>query len=140
MSRFEYSCRLAIGPLPIAHERLRALHAGLAALTPELAPGDSWRFGLIAADRDHLAGQVLALECGVDPTEHLDRSIGWLLLAAHAPDASPHLATLAGCRLADRIEQRFEHAALPGVEPAQVLQAIDDWRSWTGTWDGDLAA
>jgi hypothetical protein len=142
MSRFEYAFRLALDAPPAAPERLRALHAQLTARTPEIRPEDPWRIGLIAADRDYLAGQVLAREYEADPTEHIDMSIGWLLLAAHAPDTDPHMATLAGCRLADRIERRFERAPLSDVRRSRILQAIDIWRSWTGpaAWDGDLAA
>jgi hypothetical protein len=140
MSRFEQAFHLAIDPSRICPERLRALHRALVALTPEIEPGDSWRMGLIIAERDYLAGQVLALEYDADPTEHIDMSIGWLLLAAHAPDASAHEATLAGCRLAERIEQRGGRTSASGAQTAQLLQAIDDWRSWTGRWDGDLAA
>ncbi len=41
-------------------------------------------------------------------------------------------ATLAACRLADRIEQRFEGNPPPGVHRNQVQQAADEWRCWTG--------
>jgi hypothetical protein len=132
MSRFEQAFHLAIGPQPVAAVALVNLHAALIARTPEVSADDPWRVGLLAAERDHLAGQVLALEFEADPTENLDMSIGWLLLAAHAPGTDPHLATLAACRLADRIESRFAQAAPPGVRRAQVLQAIDEWRTWDG--------
>jgi len=133
MSRFEHAFRLAIGAQPVAAASLHTLHAALAARTPEIAPGDPWRLGLLVAEREYLTGQVLALEYEADPTENIDMSIGWLLLAAHAPDAGPHLATLAACRLADRIEQRFEGSPLPGVRRNQVQQAADEWRCWTGS-------
>lgn len=132
MSRFEHAFHLAIGPQPAAAEPLRALHAALTARTPELAPGDPWRLGLLVAERDYLAGQVLALEYEADPTENIDMSIGWLLLAAHAFDEDPHSATLAACRLADRIEQRFERTPPSGIGRNQVIEAADEWRCWAG--------
>ncbi|MDB5363122.1 MAG: hypothetical protein JWO51_4419 [Rhodospirillales bacterium] len=133
MSRFEHAFHLAIGPQPVAADALRALHAALIARTPEIAPGDPWRLGLLAAERDYLAGQVLALEYEADPTENLDMSIGWLLLAAHAGDEDPHVATLAACRLADRIERRFDQTPPREIRRNRVLQAADDWRCWTGS-------
>ena len=132
MSRFEHAFHLATTPGPIAKERLRALHAELVARTPEIAPGAPWRLGLLAAERDYLSGRLLALEYAADPTENIDMAIGWLLLAAYAPDGNPHLATLAGCRLADRLEQRLAEATPAGLRLSQALQAIDDWRSWSG--------
>lgn len=132
MSRFYHAFQLAIGCPPIAIDRLRTLHAQLRARTPELAEGDPWRLGLLAAEREYLAGQILALDHAEDPTEHMDMSIGWLLLAAHAPDEDPRGPTLAACRLADRIAERFERAPPRGVSHATVLEAIDAWRSWTG--------
>jgi hypothetical protein len=135
MSRFEHAFHLAIGAQPLVREGLCALHVQLTALTPEIARGDPWRLGLLVAERDYLTGQVLALEYEADPTENIDMSIGWLLLAAYAPDDDPHIATLAGCRLADRIEQRFERTPPRGVSHSIVQQAIDEWRSWTGFRD-----
>ncbi len=132
MSRFEHAFHLAIGLQPVAAEPLTALHAALTARTPELAPGDPWRLGLLVAERDYLAGQVLALEYEADPTENIDMSIGWLLLAAHAYDDDPHGATLAACRLADRIEQRFDRTPPLGIHRNQVLEAADEWRCWAG--------
>lgn len=132
MSRFYHAFQLAIGCPPIAIDRLRALHAQLKARTPELAEGDPWRLGLLAAEREYLAGQILALDHAEDPTEHMDMSIGWLLLATHAPDEDPRGPTLAACRLADRIAERFERAPPRGVSHATVLEAVDAWRSWTG--------
>jgi hypothetical protein len=132
MSRFEHAFHLAIGAQPPVRERLCALHAELTVLTPEIGRGDPWRLGLLAAERDYLTGQVLALEYEADPTENIDMSIGWLLLAAHAPDEDPHIATLAACRLADRIEQRFSRTPPRGVSHGAVQQAIDEWRCWTG--------
>jgi hypothetical protein len=137
MSHFEHAFHLAISTQPLVRERLCALHAELLALTPEIAPGDPWRLGLLVAERDHLTGQVLALEYEADPTENIDMSIGWLLLAAYAPDDDPHVATLAACRLADRIEQRFERTPPRGVSHSIVQQAIDEWRSWTGLRDAE---
>jgi hypothetical protein len=133
MSRFEHAFHLAIGPQPVAAGTLRALHMALAARTPEIAPGDPWRLGLLVAERDYLAGRVLALEYEADPTENIDMSIGWLLLAAHAPEKDLHMATLAACRLADRIERRFDQAAPGGIRRNQVLQAADEWRCWSGS-------
>ena len=141
MSRFEHAFRLAIGVQPVAAASLRALHAALVARTPEIAPGDPWRLGLLVAERDYLTGQVLALEYAADPTENIDMSIGWLLLAAYAPDCNPQIATLAAGRLADRIEQRFDRTPPHGVRHAQVLQAADEWRCWTSLRrNNDLAA
>lgn len=135
MSRFEHAFHLAIGPQQVAADALSALHAALIARTPELAPGDPLRLGLLAAERDDLAGQVLALEYQADPTENIDMSIGWLLLAAHAGDEDPHVATLAACRLADRIERRFDRSPPREIRRNQVLQAADDWRCWSGGAD-----
>ena len=132
MSRFGHAFYLAIGGQPLATDHLRQLQAQLSAQTPEIAPGDPWRLGLLAAEREYLAGQILALEAAADPTEHIDMSIGWLLLAAHAPDEDPRGPTLAACRLADRIEERFGRSPPRGVPHAMVLQAVDAWRSWTG--------
>lgn len=132
MSRFDHAFQLAIGCQPIAIDRLCALHVQLRARTPELAADDPWRLGLLAAEREYLAGQILALDYAEDPTEHMDLSIGWLLLAAHAADEDPRGPTLAACRLADRIAERFDRSPPRGVSHATVLQAIDAWRSWTG--------
>jgi|SRR5579859_1136174 len=132
MSRFGHAFQLAISCRPIAIEELRTLHQQLSARTPEIAADDPWRLGLLVAEREYPAGQVLALEYAEDPTEHMDMSIGWLLLAAHAADEDPHGPTLAACRLAERIEQRFERSPPRGVSPSIVLQAIDEWRTWTG--------
>lgn len=141
MSRFEHAFHLAIGPQPVAAAPLGALYAALTARTPEIVPGDPWRLGLLVAERDYLAGQVLALEYEADPTENIDMSIGWLLLAAYAPDGNPQLATLAAVRLADRIELRFDRTAPAGVRRSQVLQAADEWRCWNmPTQDSGLAA
>jgi hypothetical protein len=141
MSRFEHAFHLAIGPQPVAVAPLCALYAALTARTPEIVPGDPWRLGLLAAERDYLTGQVLALEYAADPTENIDMSIGWLLLAAYAPDGNPQIATLAAGRLADRLELRFDHTPPRGVRRSQVLQAADEWRCWTSpTRNNDLAA
>jgi hypothetical protein len=141
MSRFEHAFRLAIGPQPVAATELCALYTALAARTPEIVPGDPWRLGLLAAERDYLTGQVLALEYETDPTENIDMSIGWLLLAAHAPDENPQIATLAAGRLADRLEQRFDRTPPQGVRHGQVLGAADEWRCWTSLrQSSDLAA
>jgi hypothetical protein len=141
MSRFEHAFHLAIGPQPVAIAPLCALYAALTDRTPEIVPGDPWRLGLLVAERDYLTGQVLALEYQADPTENIDMSIGWLLLAAYAPEGNPHIATLAAVRLADRIEQRFDRTPPHGVRHNQVLQAADDWRCWTALTQGNgLAA
>ncbi len=132
MSRFGHAFHLAISGQPFATDQLHQLHVQLSARTPEIAPNDPWRLGLLVAEREYLAGQILALEYAEDPTEHLDMSIGWLLLAAHAPDEDPSGPTLAACRLADRIGERFERSPPPGVPRNAILQAIDEWRSWTG--------
>ena len=132
MSRFEHAFHLAIGPQPVTAGSLKALCAALTARTPEIADGDPWRLGLLVAERDYLAGQVLALEYEADPTENIDMSIGWLLLAAHAPDEDPRMATLAACRLADRLERRFDQTPPRGIRHSQVLQAADEWRCWSG--------
>ena len=140
MSRFDHTFKLAIGGQPIAIDQLRALHTQLIGRTPELAPGDPWRLGLLVAEREYLAGQILALEHAEDPTEHMDMSIGWLLLAAHAPERDPHGPTLAACRLADRIAERFDRSPPRGIRHSAVLQAIDAWRSWTGTQSAEFAS
>jgi len=140
MSRFEHAFHLAIGPQPVAVAPLCALYAALTARTPEIVPGDPWRLGLLVAERDYLAGQVLALEYEADPTENIDMSIGWLLLAAYAPDCNPHIATLAAGRLADRIEQRFDRTPPLDVRRTQVLQAADEWRCWTSLTRNNVLA
>jgi hypothetical protein len=132
MSRFEHAFHLAIGPQPVTADSLKALCAALTARTPEIADGDPWRLGLLVAERDYLTGQVLALEYEADPTENMDMSIGWLLLAAHAPDEDPRMATLAASRLADRLERRFDQTQPRGIRRSQVLQAADEWRCWSG--------
>jgi hypothetical protein len=137
MSRFEHAFHLAISPQPAPVAALWDLYGALVARTPEIAVGDPWRFGLLAAERDFLAGQILELEYAADPTEHLDMSIGWLLLAAHAPAKDRQIASLAAGRLADRLELRFARQPPRGVRYNQVLEASAEWRCWTGPSDED---
>jgi hypothetical protein len=137
VSRFEHAFHLALGPQPVNAKALWDLYGELVARTPEISSGDPWRLGLLVAERDFLTGQVLELEYAADPTENMDMSIGWLLLAAHAPDKDPHIATLAAGRLADRLELRFARRPPRGLRYVQVQEASAEWRCWTGLPDSD---